>query len=797
MRTRHFFGLALLGCSIVFYETLLTRLFSTTLWYHFGFLAISLAMLGITASGLLVFLRPRLIAPDGFERRLARAALAFAISTVLAAYFHLTVSFVGVAFGTPMFYLLLFLHVTVLAIPFFCGGLVVSMLLAHHHRDVSRLYFVDLAGSGLGAALLVVLLNLYSGPSLVFLVGCLAAIAAVLFGERRQALLSGSIAIGLAILFLGNDLWGLLRVRFVKSYGAHQIQEEEVPPPAYEKWTPVARTTAVGPLEDETGTRTYFSIKNDAGAPTTVWGAAAGTQSLLHTTQLPAKAYLEIAAGARILIIGSGGGRDVWAALLKGVRRIDAVELSPATVALMRGPLAEFSGNVYLDERVAVHVGEGRSFVEHAREKYRAIELTMVDSWIGNAAGAFLFNESHLYTEEAFRSYLRNLEPEGVLVVTRYFGYDETLRVTSTMISAMEREGIGDPANQIFVVRSARNVFAGTVFGFRSRPSPELVASLERKIEELGGVTVWRPYRDRSPERAASYDRIISDLLRPEVAGKTRAEVLASYPRDASPTTDDRPFFFFSQRSIFTSDATMHPARRWALPFVAAVVLILSGLALATMVFPLLAKVARNDFQLPSPVIVGYFACLGVGFMLVEVPLIQRFVLFLGHPTYAFVVVLTTLLIASGIGSAVSGKLIPGRHLIRVLGSTVMVVILTAPAIDPLLRSLLGLPFAARLAVTAIVVAPVGFLMGMPFPLGIRLLASFSSRSIPWAWAINGVFSVLTTGLSLLLALAFGFRATLLLGGVAYGLAALATRRLGTASLGSAPEPAALQPAEG
>ncbi|MBI5440092.1 MAG: hypothetical protein HY900_02655, partial [Deltaproteobacteria bacterium] len=596
MRSRYLAALAVLGCSIVFYETLLTRLFSTTLWYHFGFLAISLALLGISASGLQVFLRPALIADDGFDRRLARSAAGFAITSVLAVSFHLSASFVGIAFGTVTFFTLLVLHVTILAVPFYFGGLAVSMLLSKFHASISKLYFVDLAGSGLGAALLVVCLQFYSGPALVFLVGALAAIAAALFAGRSRALYSGSLATFFATLFLGNDSWGTLRIRYVKSTKSSQVQDMERPP-AFEKWTPVARTTAFGPgISRETKGLAYW-IYNDAAAPTPVFGFERGEEGLRQLTQAPPKAFLEVAAGGRVLIIGAGGGRDIWTALLKGATQVDAIELSPATVQFMRGPLAEFSGYIYKHPRVTARVGEGRSFIEHATSTYRVIELGMVDSWIGNAAGAFLFNENHLYTEEAFRSYLRKLDPDGVLVVSRYFSYDEALRVTSTMISAMEKEGIRDPANQIFVVRQAQNPLTGTVFGFRERPGPDVVRAIGAKVEESDGAVIWRPDLDRPPSSTLPQDRMFHMILRPDLFGLTRTEVLAGYSRDVTPTTDDRPFFFFTQRSLFSTDATMHPARRWALPFVSVVVVILTLLSLATMVFPLLTKVARSDLS--------------------------------------------------------------------------------------------------------------------------------------------------------------------------------------------------------
>lgn len=779
MKPRHLAALGMLGCSIVLFETLLTRLFSTTFWYHFGFLAISLAMLGITASGLQVFLRPNLIADDGLDERLARASAGFAVTSVLAVAFHLGFSFVGIGFGTPVFFLRLFLHVAFLAVPFYFAGLAVSMLFSRFHARISRLYFVDLVGSGIGAALLVFLLQVFSGPALAFLVGSLAALAAACFAGRSRAVPWGVLSAVLAVLFLGNDAWGLLRVRYVKSYRPGHVQEVEAPAPAFERWSPVARTTAFGPnLDTETQLFQSYRVFNDAGAPTTVFGVGGeADERLRRLTLRPSKAYLERVAEGRVLIIGAGGGRDIWAALLKGAQRVDAVELSPGTVGLMRGPLAEFSGRIYLHPRVSAVAGEGRSFVEHATSTYRAIELTMVDSWIGSTAGAFLFNENHLYTEEAFRSYVRRLEPDGVLVVTRYYMFDETLRVVSTMISALSKEGARDPADHIFVVRPKLNPSTGTVIAFRNPPSPDVVRQIEGKVLELGGALIWRPYLDPRQIKTGPEERIIPMILRPESFGLTREDVLSLYPRDVRPTTDDRPFFFFTQRSLFSIDPGMHAARRWALPFVGTVVLILAVLSVATMVFPLVTSTARAGLSLPSAVTGGYFASLGVGFMLVEVPLIQRFVLFLGHPTYAFVVVLASLLVASGVGSALSSRLDPERHLGRVLLAIVVTVLAVAPALDPMLRGLLGLSFRGRLLVAVLIVAPLGLLMGMAFPLGIRQLSRLSSRSIPWAWAINGVFSVLTTGLSLLVAVYFGFRNSLLLGGLAYGLAALAAQR--------------------
>jgi hypothetical protein len=746
------------------------------MWYYFGFLAISLAMLGIAASGLLVFLLPRVGAAGNLDVTLARSAALFAGGAILSVIFHLNVSFAGSSIGSVGFYVRLLGHVLVLTLPFFFGGLCLSLVLTRFHHQVSRLYFADLVGSGIGCLVFVSAITGHSGPAILFLVAALALFAAILFQGKPRRLWQVSLLLLAVGAFVANDRLGLIAIRAVKSYGRDQIQQAERTL-AYEVWSPITRTSVFGPHAVRFGGQVVnrgYTVMNDAGAPTTIHGFSGKPDAMLYLARRPSKLHNYLAPGAT-LIIGAGGGCDVWAALATGATQVDAVELSPATVALVRGPLREFAGGVYDLPNVNVHVGEGRSFVRHSRRLFDSIELTMVDSWIGNAAGAFIFNENNLYTVEAVESYLEHLRDAGILAINRYYHYNEGLRVASTSIEALQRMGVRHPEQQIAITRGNSEPATATVYVFLRPIDPKLARRILSLTKSLNGTVIWSPHVPKEEMGQLHEDSVFRELLADPPG------FLAGYVANVYPTTDDKPFFFYTNRgSAFGIDPNEHPARSLALPIVHGLFFVLVLVSVACLVLPLLWVRHRREgaarARMPPPMLLGYFACLGLAFMLVEVPLIQKFVLFLGHPTYSFTVVLASLLVFSGLGSLLSERLPLGRRpelLLVVLGLLIATQIGVLLSLDPLLHALLGLGLRTRILLTILILAPPGVLMGMPFPSGIRLLSWVSENGVPWAWAVNGVFSVLTTALALLLALNYGFRMTLAGGAVSYSVAAL------------------------
>jgi hypothetical protein len=774
---RRLLGIALVGMGMLVFETVLTRIFAVTLWYYFGFLAVSIAMLGISAGAMVVHVLPR-FGRDRLDETLAACAALFGVTAVLALLFHLNVTFIGTEIGEAGFYLRMLVHVLALMLPFLSGGLVLALVFSRFHAEMPRLYFFDLAGSGVGCVLVIVALTTYSGPAIVLLVAALSMIAALAFapGRRHWMYLIGLVAFGAA--FALNDPVGLIRIRASKSYVAAELQRGEQTGLLAEEWSPLSRTTLGGAYHNRARRFDYLQVENDAGAPTWIHRWRGSVDAMRYTAMDPPKIGLHL-VGGHVLIIGAGGGQEIWGALATG-HTVVAVEINPITVGWVRGPYAEFSGNPYDHEGVTAVVSEGRSYVAHTDEKFDLVVLTMVDSWVGNAAGAFMFVENNLYTVEAVRAYRRRLRDGGALAITRYYPYGEGLRLTSVVSQGLIEDGIDHPGDHMIVVRDAQPIQT-TVLAFQRPVTPELAARAADVVEELGGSVLWAPHLP--PGRLATGqadDAYYGRLLDPRLADRREA-FIAGFHRNIEPTTDDHPFFFYMHRGSPFEPEVGHPARALALPIVYGLFVSLLGLSLAFLVVPMwwarrggMTGADGAPLRLPSPVLLLYFACLGVAFMLVEIPLTQQFVLFLGHPTYAFTAILSSMLVFSGVGSLLSSRLRVQDHprrLAACLGVLVAVLVATLLSVAPLMHGLLGLPLAARILVTVVFLAPVALLMGVPFPGGIRILGQREPGAVAWAWAINGAFSVLASVLALVVAINFGLRASLLVGTAAYVVA--------------------------
>jgi hypothetical protein len=792
-QSRHYLGVALIGMSIIVFELVLSRIFSVTMWYYFGVLAISLALLGLSASGLAVFVWPRILPQDRFDSWMARYAVLAGVAAVVSCLFHLEVTFLDLQLGQLGMLVRLTVHVLVLTVPFFFAGLCLAGALTRFSHKVPRIYFFDLLGSGLGCLVLIVALNVLSGLAIVFLVGVITIAAAILFQGRPTRLWHAALLVLFAAGMLLNDSLGLLRIQAVKSYQPGRVQEKEAHV-VFERWSPISRTS-VTVHHNRSGRREYH-ILNDAGGYTPVRKYRGHLATMAYLARQPSAFGYQLLTDGRCLIIGSGGASDVWAALVTGQKQVDAVEINPITVGLLRGMLAEFSGRPYDHPKVRVHIGEGRNFAFRADEPFDVVQLTMVDSWINSAAGAFVFNENNLYTLEAIQSYWRNLTDTGLLSITRYYHFHETLRVVSVISEALLQEGIARPQDHIIVVSDRQRPIPrmATVIAMRQAVTPEMAALIQTRAAEMSARLVYAPLVPEEALPSLEGDRQIRKLIDPQAHGTSRDEFFRAFPADVTPTSDDRPFFFYMQRGLWPTadDARTHKARALAMPIVYGLTLVLGVLSFACLILPLLWSSYRGrSSAIPRLGLLVYFAFLGMGYMLIEIPLIQKFVLFLGHPTYSFTLVLSTMLISSGLGSFLSAA-IPiersPRWFVLVLGALVLALVGFVLVLDPVLEAALGMGLWIRIGLAAALLAPIGLLMGMPFPCGIRMLERSSEGAVPWAWAINGIFSVLTTVLALLLAINLGFQIALLSGVLVYVGAFVCTLRL---SAGTSPGPMA------
>lgn len=797
-------GIFLVSAALLLLELLLTRIYSVTMYYHLAFMVVSVAMMGLGTSGVWITVRPDRFPPERDARQLPLACLTFAISSVVA---------VGVAFrvpisleATPADWLRLGLVYALCVVPFFAGGLVIALLLSRHLATAHRLYFFDLAGAAAGCLLFVPTTNILGAPSAVFGAAALAALAgAVLAGNsdhtRRTKILG--LAAVLTLAALANPRWHFYDI--VVSKGAREGPLLAV------KWNSFSRVQVAGTVRDLWMPRAPSSwgfstlldpafripevqLAYDAGASTQITRFDGHLSSLRHLAFDVASAPYHLRRHDDVLVLGAGGGRDILTALSMGSRRITGVEVNPLTLELMRGPFRDFTGGLYTGyPGVTVIQDEGRTFIHRSPSRYDLIQISLVDTWAASAAGAYALSENALYTVEALEDDLAHLSPRGVLSFTRWFARPpvEALRLVTLAREAGRRQGIEDMRSHLFAVqtdeRRTHVASMGTLLVQRSPFTREELAALSDWAAAMGFLVSYSPASEAEATNDADFVRLV---------GPRADEAIARSAYDLSPVHDDRPFFFDRVPLIPWLVASVlggrHSAPRAALTLggeTLLVALVLTATCmLACLLLPRLASASgkqptgsagrrRRRGPLRRRMLwATYFMTLGLGFIMIEIVLIGRFSLFLGYPAYSLSVVLFTLLLAGGAGSLLAGRVQP--PLPTALLALCAAVALYALVLPNLLAAGLAFSMGVRIVIAALSVAPLGLLMGMPFPLALSRAGAESTDLAPWGWAANGGASVFGSPLAILLSMSYGLTVTLAIGAIVYAIALLIARTL-------------------
>jgi hypothetical protein len=756
-------------------ELTLTRIFSVTMWYHFAFMAISLALFGLGAGAIYLYLWPERFPAEKLESQSSRWMLLFSATLPLIFAIIIRIPFGG-GMSWQSFRQLTYIYILA-AIPFLLGGMAISLAFRHRSQVISRVYFYDLVGAGLGCALTLLLLTLVPAPQGIVLIASVGAVAGLLFGWNQPGLRRAGFGVVafLALLLVLDGPLGLFQINRVKGVD-EATQRDRV----FEEWNSFSRIVGYRLTNQE---MEGWGLSGDPNRPTLaeqvllLIDGDAATPIALFDGDLEKARYLmndvtnlvyNLRQDADVLVIGPGGGRDVLAALGSGQAQVDGVELNP----IMVDAVAEFgylSGGLYDLPNVNITVDEGRNFIARADREWDIIQSSLVDTWAATSAGAFVLSESNLYTVEAFQDYISHLTPDGIFTMSRWFHGDrptETLRMTAVALTALERSGIENPGDHVAIVIRPQALIA-TLLVKRSPFTPEEADTLVRISEERDFLALQIPGRVAEPP--------VRDLI----YNQNRADFWDNYPSDVSPTTDDKPYFFYTLRPGNLDDWRFEQGvsnmNNQGIFVLYSLLVIVAVLAVLTILVPLWWK--RRDALASAPgrwFYVGYFVSLGLAFLLVEIPLIQRFGLFLGHPIYALAVILFSVLLFSGVGSYLSGRLAgdrPARLAVQVIPLLLVLLTIYAFTLTPLLRSQLALELPLRIGLSVLLIAPLGLLMGMPMPLGIAVLDKVRPQLIPWMWGINGATSVVASVLAMVVSLNIGLRGTLLVGMGIYALA--------------------------
>lgn len=823
-KTRRHLGLAMISAAVIAFQLALMQFLSLVQWHHFAAMIIAVALLGFGAAGTcLALLRPRLmrrcdsLLPLLLCLSAAGMALAVGIAQLPGVRFDSLLVFTA---GRELLKLLF--SYGVFFLPLFLAALAVGMLFVRDAGEIGRLYFWNLAGSAAGGALMTGLMWLFA-PAMLPGLAALPALAAGLLvlpeglggtadpaalplaegkgrgaaaareesgpGERaaggRQLALVAAVSLSaLAVTFgvvrppvpVFSEFKALSRSLHLP--GARITAERTSPYGLMQRFSSPALRTAPGlslTWQGEIpGGAALFNNGDWFGA---IVGPGQGA-FLDHTTgALP----YALRAPQSVLILDAGSLGLVSQAVNRGALRVTAVEPHPAVLPLLAGGAADWSGAAVSHPAVSVQPLSSRTFLSRDRSHYDLVLLPTPDAF-GGTSGLHAAREDYLLTREALRQIWQKLTPGGAIGVTCWV--DEPLRhplkTLALLAEALEAEGVVDPRRHVAAVRGWATIT------FLAKKSPLTAADADRVrrfCAELRFDPALLPGL-RPEERMRIHglpdDRLF--LALDALLGPSRGRFIAAYPFAIGPVTDDRPYFsqFLRWQSI-PYLAALYGLD--AFPFLEAgyllILLTLAQVAAAAVVLILAPLRVLGPGRRSRLATLLYFGGLGLGYMFVEICLIQRVILFLGGPITAAAVVIAGMLLSSGIGSLLSERLLKERwHGPALLGAICFTILLYARFLTPLLLAAISLPGGARIALALLLIAPAGLLMGMPFPLGIRLLAAAAEAEIPWAWGINGCLSVVGTLLATVIAVELGFTWVMAGAAAAYGIALLALFRL-------------------
>jgi hypothetical protein len=768
-------GLFAITLATLMHEILLTRIFSVTMWYHFAFMAISIAMFGMTAGAILVYVRPAPFEGKRLPRTLVLCSSAYALTLVLGFVAYLQVPFIGD--DSPKSLAFLALSYAIIAVPFVFSGVTVAAVLSRFRAQAGSLYAADLLGAALGCVLLVVTLDVTDAATAVLVVGTIGAGSALLFSRSSDDQKLRQQVAGLAVVLagftavhsvLGRD--GKPPLRIVDT--AHQAPEFY----HYVRWNAHSRVTVSGNPFEPTGAAGWglsektgaahekvrqLGMSIDTWAGTVITAFDGNTKPLWYLKDDVTNLAHHLRTNADVFVVGVGGGRDVLAALVFDQKSVTGVEVNKDVLRATTEVFGEFAGHIDRNPKVTLAVDEARSYLTRLDRRFDIVQLSLIDTWAATAAGAFVLTENSLYTAEAWQTFLEHLTPRGILTVSRWYyptRPGEAIRITSLAREALERMGVAHPRDHVVMVKAPKASGMPGLFGNgvatilvgREPFSPEDIATLRAEVDRLGFEFVIGPTEAENP----IYTRILSE---PDPAA-----LYASLPLDVSPPTDDRPFFF---QMLRLRDVTKPLSEHWldpnksnlrAVRLLAVLSVIMGVLTLACIVGPLAFKARRGTVTGSAPLLT-FFVAIGLGFMFIELSEMQRLMLLLGKPTYALSVVLFTLLVGSGTGSLVSARVAGPNGLFRpsVALALLLAVLVAAGLATPLLvRSLAASSTPVRILATAAMLLPMGFFMGLPFPLGLR--AAKTPDIVPWLWGLNGAASVLCSVLATVVALGQG-----------------------------------------
>lgn len=735
-------------------ELLLTRILSVTTWYHFAFFAVSVALFGLTVGGLFIFFSKSVIDKLNPIKFLLLISILFSTSIPLVIIFQLKTDLLS--FAAPYYF--------ISSLPFILGGSFISFVLYKFTSKASILYAADLLGSGLGSLSIVILLPNFGLSGTIFTLISLSAVAPLALAlKNRSIILNTLLAIWLIIIavFIFNSDRELFQIK-----GIYKNTNEQ---PVVERWNSYSRV-AVSKYEktpfgwglseniaDVEIDQYMLTIDSSASTPITRFdGDLQKVEYLKH--DVTALGYY-LVDQPKVFIIGAGGGRDILTALSFNASRVDAAEYNEIIVQIVEESFGDFSGRLFEQENVSVYVDEARNLLLNRTEKYDLIQSSLTDTWAAFSANALSLTENSIYTKDAWKIFLKHLNEEGVLSVSRWYlngNPAEMLRLTNLGIKAMEDSGITNIKDKIIVVKNKQ---VGNLLLSKRKFTNSKLNLIKKQVEKEGFETVYLP--------GGKNEELFEELI--TSPNKVR-KISSSVGADLSAPTDNRPFFFQLKGvgQLFNPTTT----RRDGTEVLMTLLIVLTSLTIFLVLLPLLFIRKKLKFNSEKIKLAFYFMSIAMAFIFLEIGLFQRLSVNLGKPQLTLVFVLSTILIGAGIGSFMSKfvRSIEKPHLFR-FGVILALVWLFNFIFVNYVAPGLAVNEITKVLSTLMFLTPLGFLMGFFFPIGLKLANMIDKSLIPWFWALNGSFSVLGAVLAVLIAILFGINSILILSMVFYLIA--------------------------
>ena len=782
------------GCTLML-QVIQTRILSVVAWYHLAFFAISMAMFGLTVGAVWVYLRRDRFTEKTLSYDLSYFSTAFALSTLLCLVVQMSLTPVVTRSMTSI---LIWAELAMcLSVPFFFSGIVVSLALTRSPFPVGRVYGADLVGAAVGCLGVLVLLNNTDGPSAILWVGALAAAGAFFFstsgigGAPQTTLPLDSLLRHRATIFVLIVTCAVLNG--LTDYGLQPLVAkgnfEAGNTYALRAWNTFSRVAVYPPVTQKPGMwapSPKMPVGLEIEQHRITIDADAGTAAYRFTGDLKEVDFLKydvttlayhLPNRERAAVIGVGGGRDMLSAAVFGLQDITGVEINPILLKFLteKARFADFT-NVRSLNGARFVIDEGRSWMARTQQSFDIIQMSLIDTWAATGAGAFSLSENGLYTVEAWRIFLSRLTPKGVFTVSRWYDAKEpaeTGRMLSLAVAALLEMGISEPRQHIFLATQAS---VATLIISRAPFSPGDLKALNNAATEYEHHTLVSPTVAVPSE---TLNRILTSKSRKELQDYT-----SNLSFDLTPATDDRPFFFnqlpltkpvqafYLAQAMVAADTYLGGIRGGNL-VATATLIILFVISLGLVVVSILVPLRHAVRDVGGKLAVGgtlYFLLIGIGFMMIEIGLLQRMSVFLGHPVYSLSVLLFTLILATGIGSLVS-DIVPldsrPRFFIWALFTGAYVAALPH-WLSSVFLAFDSASLLTRAILCVITIAPAGLLLGFGFPTGMRLISAIDPRPTPWFWGINGAAGTLASTVAVASSISFGIGTTLTIGATCY-----------------------------